>query len=128
MARSSASDWIFDIMYTYTATVAKIVDGDSVWLVVDVGYRMTYKDNFRLIRINTPELRSRDAEVKAAAYAAKDRLRELIPVGAEVLIRTAKSGKYGRWLAEIYVDDGYGELVNINDIMVEEGHAVPFMV
>ena len=115
-------------MYTYTAEVAKIVDGDSVWLVVDVGYRMTYKDNFRLIRINTPELRTKDPEVKAKAYAAKARLAELIPVGADVLIRTAKSGKYGRWLAEIYVDDGYGELVNINDIMVEEGHAIPFMV
>lgn len=113
-------------MYTYTAEVAKIVDGDSVWLVVDVGYRMTYKDNFRLLRINTPELRASDPEVKASAYAAKDRLAELIPVGTEVLIRTAKSGKYGRWLAEIYVDDGYGELVNINDIMLEEGHAVPY--
>lgn len=115
-------------MYTYTAKVHKIVDGDSVWLVVDVGYRMTYKDNFRLIRINTPEVRAQDPVVKAAAYAAKARLAELIPVGSDVLIRTAKSGKYGRWLAEIYVDDGYGELVNINDVMVEEGHAVPFMV
>lgn len=115
-------------MYTYTAKVHKIVDGDSVWLVVDVGYRMTYKDNFRLIRINTPEVRAKDPVEKAAAYAAKARLGELIPVDSDVLIRTAKSGKYGRWLAEIYVDDGYGELVNINDVMVEEGHAVPFMV
>ena len=113
-------------MYTYTATVAKIVDGDSVWLVVDVGYRMTYKDNFRLLRINTPELRSSDPEVKAAAYVAKARLGDLIPVGSDVLIRTAKSGKYGRWLAEVYVDDGYGGLDNINDIMLEEGHAVPY--
>jgi len=110
-------------MYTYTATVEKIVDGDSVWLKADVGFRVTFKDNFRLLRIDTPELRTKDVEEKARAYAAKDRLAELIPVGSSVVIRTSKSGKYGRWLAEVYVDDSYGDLVNINDIMLEEGHA-----
>lgn len=112
-------------MYTYTAKVEKIVDGDSVWLVVDVGYRMTYKDNFRLIRINTPELRSSDPEEKHRAYVAKARLGDLIPVGSDVLIRTAKSGKYGRWLAEVYIEVD-GELANVNDMMLAEGHAVPY--
>jgi micrococcal nuclease len=108
-------------MYTYNATVVKIVDGDSVWLEVDVGFHMSYKYNFRLGRINTPELRSKDPEEKAAAYAAKDRLAELIPVGTKVLLKTDKPGKYGRWIAEIFVD-----LVNVNDTMMDEGLAEPY--
>ena len=110
-------------MYEYDAEVTKIIDGDSVWLIVDVGFRMSYKYNFRLSRINTPELRSSDPEIKVAAYEAKDRLAELIPVGTQVKVRTAKAGKYGRWLAEIIVDDGVSTR-NVNDIMLEEGHAV----
>ena len=115
-------------MYTFTAEVEKVLDGDSVWLKVDVGFRLTFRDNFRLVRINAPETRSRDLEEKARGQVSKARLEELLPVGSSVVIRTAKAGKYGRWLAEIYVDDGYGELVNINDIMVDEGLAVPYMV
>ena len=110
-------------MYEYDAEVTKIIDGDSVWLIVDVGFRMSYKYNFRLSCINTPELRSSDPEIKVAAYEAKDRLAELIPVGTQVKVRTAKAGKYGRWLAEIIVDDGVSTR-NVNDIMLEEGHAV----
>lgn len=112
-------------MYEYDAEVTKVIDGDSVWLEVDCGFRMTYHYNFRLSRINTPELRASDPEVKVKAYEAKDRLAELIPVGSKVKIKTAKSGKYGRWLAEIFMDDGVSTR-NVNDIMLEEGLAVEY--
>jgi len=112
-------------MYEYNAKVTKIVDGDSVWLEVDVGFRMTYRDNFRLIRIDTPELRASDPETKVRAYEAKDRLAELIPVGTEVRIKTDKAGKYGRWLVEVWSDDGVSS-TNVNDLMLEEGHAVEY--
>ncbi len=112
-------------MYEYSAEVTKIVDGDSVWLEVDVGFRMTYRYNFRLARINTPELRASDPEVKVKAYEAKDRLAEILPLGSTVKIQTAKSGKYGRWLVEIWVDDGVSSR-NVNDMMLEEGLAVEY--
>ena len=112
-------------MYTYDAKVIRVIDGGSAWLEVDVGFRMTYQYNFRLVRINTPELRASDPETKVKAYEAKDRLAELIPVGSKVRIQTAKAGKYGRWLVDIWVDDGVSSQ-NVNDIMLEEGHAVNY--
>jgi len=115
-------------VYTFKAEVVRVIDGDSLWLKVDVGFRMTYTDNFRLARINTPELRTKDEAVKEKAYAAKARLEQLAPPGTGVVIQTAKAGKYGRWLAELLVPDGDGNQVNINDLLVEEGHAVPYMV
>lgn len=116
-------------MYSYNATVMKIVDGDSLWLEVDVGFRMTYRANFRLAGINTPELRAKDPEKKAAAYAAKARLAELVPVGSEVYIETEKPGKYGRWLAEVW-PLGQDELLDpsVNDTLVDEGLAAEYMI
>ena len=114
-------------MYTYDAKVVRVVDGDSVWLEVDVGFHMSYKYNFRIAGINTPELRSKDPLEKEKAYAAKTRLEELLPVGQEVRVKTAKPGKYGRWLAIILLIEQNGEppirRPSINQIMLDEGHA-----
>jgi micrococcal nuclease len=113
-------------MYEYNATVIRVIDGDSVWLEVDVGFHMTYKYNFRLGGINTPELRSSDPEEKARAYAAKARLEELLPVGQQVKIKTAKPGKYGRWIADVFLNFDEPDGVFINQTLLAEGHAVPY--
>jgi len=114
-------------LYTYNATVIKVIDGDSAWFEVDVGFHMSYKYNFRFGRINTPELRSKDEAEKAAAYAAKDRASELLPVGTKVLLKTDKPGKYGRWIAEVIISDGHGgNGLSVNQILLDEGHAVPY--
>lgn len=122
-------------MYEYRAKTIRVIDGDSVWFEVDLGFRMTFRDNFRFLRINAPELRSSDPIEKQKAYAAKGRLEELLPPGREVVIRTEKAGKYGRWLAEVYlVDSGQEESAlpvwerstNVNDLLLHEGHAAPY--
>jgi micrococcal nuclease len=105
-------------MYEYNAEVTKHVDGDSIHLRVDLGFRLSFEDNFRVYGINTPELRDRDPSQKEKAQLAKARLAELCPIGSKVLIHTHKSGKYGRWLVTIYAD---GQDVGI--ILVNEGHA-----
>ena len=42
-------------VYSYTAEVVRVVDGDTVELAVDCGFRLTFKDRFRLAFINAPE-------------------------------------------------------------------------
>ena len=106
--------------YVYDAKVVRVVDGDSVWLEVDLGFRMSFRDNFRLLGIDTPELNSSDAEIRVSAQAAKAHLETILPVGQKVTISTSKPGKYGRWLADIYVE-GISETVNSH--MVEAGYA-----
>ncbi len=114
-------------MYVYNGKVIRVIDGDSVWLEVDVGFHMSYKYNFRLGGINTPELRSSDPVEKAKAYEAKARLKELLPVGGQVVVETGKPGKYGRWIAEIIISDGHGGPgFSVNAILLDEGHAVPY--
>ncbi len=114
--------------YRYHAVVASVYDGDTFRADVDLGF-MTWIRNvsFRMYGIDTPELRGVSVEEKEAGYAACDRLLELMPVGAEVLIESTKAGKYGRYLADVYREID-GEEVHVNRALVDEGHAVPYLL
>lgn len=101
------------VTYDYLGTVYNVVDGDTVDLSVDLGFRQYMRDRFRLTGINTPE---RGQPGWAEATAA---LRAFLPLGQSVLIQTLKPrDKYGRWLATVSIDG-----LNINEAMIEAGHA-----
>lgn len=104
-------------MYEYRAEVTRVVDGDTVDCNVDLGFRMTARIRFRLSRINAPEVRGEERELGKASAAFLENL--LSQHGNCVTIHTEKTGKYGRWLAEIFV----GEQQNVNDELVKSGHA-----
>jgi len=126
-------------MYTYNARVLKrsdVYDGDTVTMEVDLGFHVSMKKmKFRLYGINAPEIKGGTEETKAAARAARDRLRDLV-VGRPLWIRTFantenldKQGKYGRWLCIIHeydllADDGSVDGISVNQKLVDEGHAV----
>ena len=99
-------------MYIYKAEVVKVVDGDTIDCVVDLGFHMKAEIRFRLARINTPEVRGIEKEEGVASKQwLIDRLNA---ANNTVTIKTAKTGKYGRWLAEIFIDE-----ININDELVK---------
>ena len=110
-------------MYEYKAIIRRVVDGDTVDITLDLGFDILYNNRIRLLGIDTPETRTRDLEEKKLGLAAKDRVKELCPVGSTVTVKTTKDGrgKFGRILGEIYVGD-----VNVNKLLVEEGHAVEY--
>ncbi len=97
------------------AEVVRVVDGDTVRLRVDVGFRMEYEDNFRLVGIDTPE-RGQEGFTEAT-----DRMKEwLLAEGNKVRIEVTKRDKYGRYLATLSSITS-GEIVN--EVMVTEGYA-----
>ena len=110
-------------MYEYKATIRRVVDGDTVDVTLDLGFNIMYNSRIRLLGIDTPESRTRDLEEKKRGLAAKDRVKELCPVGSSVTLKTTKDGrgKFGRILGEIFVGD-----INVNQQLVSEGHAVEY--
>ena len=100
---------------------AAVYDGDgSIHVHIDQGfYIKQFAISLRLARINAPEIRGVNALVKKKGIAARDRLYGILSE-APFWIETKEKGKYGRWVAEIFIDDG----TNVNDLMVLEGHAV----
>ena len=110
-------------MYEYKATIRRVVDGDTVDVTLDLGFDILYNNRIRLLGIDAPESRTRDLEEKSLGLAAKDRVKELCPVGSTVILRTTKDGKgkFGRILGEIFVEEQ-----SVNKLLVEEGHAVEY--
>lgn len=111
-------------MYEYKAIVKEVYDGDTITAIVDLGFRNQTTIKFRLLGINTPEL---EKATKEAGLKSRDRLRELI-LGKEVIIKTRKDKqeKYGRWLGEIFMPDN--TTISINQMLINEGLAIPFMI
>jgi micrococcal nuclease len=106
-------------MYEYKAKLIRVVDGDTVCLHVDLGFRLYAELDFRLAGINAPELTGPKADV-AAATRAKQYLESLL-VG-QLTITTDRPDKYGRWLVTIYVPTGE----SANQLMVSSGNAVVY--
>lgn len=115
--------------YTYYGTIRKQnYDGDTVDVVLDLGFDTLRRIRLRLLGLDTSEMRSKDAEKKAKAVKARDRVRELLPVGSDVIVhcrKPADDDKYGRYLAEIIAVNG-DVRVNVNEALLSEGLAVPY--
>jgi len=109
-------------MFDYHATLARVVDGDTVYLTVDLGFRLSATFDFRLLGINAPEM---NGSTRAAGEVAKAELDRLLKLGT-LRITSAKSDKYGRWLATIYVKQLSGIELNVNDAMLKAGFAVVY--
>ena len=108
-------------LYRYYATVDKIYDGDTITqATIDLGFDAQFVNTIRLSGIDTPEIRGAERE---SGLISKARLVELI-LGKEIVIETEKdhTGKYGRYLGRIFVDD-----VDVNQLLVDEGLAEPYL-
>jgi len=114
-------------MYEYYAELRRVVDGDTVDVTIDCGFKMHIKERVRLKGINTPECRTRDLEEKARGLRAKERLIEILDSwGNRMIIRTSidKKGKFGRLLGELI--NPFKEEENANKMLLKEGHAVKY--
>ena len=107
----------------YSCKLVRVVDGDTCDAMIDLGFDVWVKNRIRFYGVDTWESRTRDLEEKALGLAAKDRVKELCPVGSTVILRTTKDGKgkFGRILGEIFVEEQ-----SVNKLLVEEGHAVEY--
>jgi|TARA_R110001592_G_scaffold116235_1_gene317464 micrococcal nuclease len=112
-------------MYEYKAKVTRVVDGDTVDLLIDVGFNIHIKERARLYGIDAPESRTRDLEEKKRGLASKARLIEILEsFGDTIVVKTSiDKGKYGRLLAELLSQDGDQ---NANQMLISEGHATEY--
>ena len=103
--------------FLYSAKVDRVIDGDTIEATVDLGFNIFTKIRFRLNGIDTAEVTSTVPETRAIAFRAKARVAELI-LGKDVTIKSSKSDKYGRWLADVYIDS-----VHLNEQLLLENLA-----
>ena len=113
--------------YIYRGKLERVVDGDTIDALIDVGFDIWVKKRIRYKGIDTWESRTRDLAEKEKGLQAKARNKELlIEVSSKSGYFRLKShgvGKYGRVLGEIYIEDKEGKQYNINKTLISEGHA-----
>jgi micrococcal nuclease len=111
-------------MYEYfVKNVTSVVDGDTIDVVVDLGFDMMFGSRVRLAGIDTPESRTTDKAEKILGLESKEYLKKQLKDAKSVVIKTEKmnsSEKYGRILGWIYVN---GDTVSLNDKMINDGYA-----
>ena len=107
----------------YVREVKNVVDGDTIDVVIDLGFNVLFEQRVRLAGIDTPESRTSDKAEKVLGLEAKEYLKKQLKDAKSIVIRTEKmdsSEKYGRILGWLYVN---GESESINNRMINDGYA-----
>ena len=107
----------------YVKKVENVVDGDTIDVLIDLGFDILFASRVRLAGIDTPESRTKDLAEKALGLEAKEYLKKALKDAKSVVIKTEKmdsSEKYGRILGWVYVN---GDTVSLNDMMINDGYA-----
>lgn len=113
-------------MYQYRVwEIKRVVDGDTVDVVIDLGFGVFLAHRVRLKGINAPETRTLDYAEKAKGLASKDWLAKELTNDKKWVIETTKEDKYGRYLGVFFAE---GDPCSLNDKMLQAGVAAPFTV
>ena len=132
-------------MYQYQAELAKVIDGDTYEVDIDLGLGVWVRgERVRLYGINTPEVYGvkRDSDEYQAGKVASDFVKSLVKKGDLAIIETLKDEKekYGRYLAVLYIRvdaavlDGLANIRSIgdfwclNDLLLAKGLAQPYFL
>ena len=108
-------------MYEYAIKeIVKVVDGDTIDIVIDLGFNLSKKERVRLAGIDSPESRTKDLEEKELGLESKEFVKRRLEDGkaSGLRVKTEKDGKYGRMLGWIYCGE-----TNVNTEMVDRGYA-----
>ena len=107
--------------------IVKVLDGDTIDVLIDLGFDLYKIERVRIAGVDTPEKRTRNLEEKELGIDAtnwlKKELEDVLAGDDELIIRTELHGgvgKYGRLLGWLYVGD---EAVSLNEQMIEQGYA-----
>ena len=111
----------------YVRKVENVVDGDTIDVLIDLGFDILFQSRVRLAGIDTPESRTKDLAEKALGLESKEYLKKYLKDAKSVVIKTEKmdsSEKYGRILGWVYVN---GDTESLNDKMINDGYAWGYM-
>lgn len=110
-------------MYTYTASVLKVIDGDTIEVDFDLGFGVWLRNQrIRLDGIDTPESRTADKEEKVRGTLSKEKLKEILGKEIRVTTKIDPNEKYGRILGVLMNADG----INVNEWLIQNNYAVKY--
>ena len=112
-------------MYTYQCNTLRVIDGNTVDAIIDLGFNVTIRQRIKMYGVNVQDIRSNDEQVRQQAIASKTKLTELL--GNEFVCETIvnKRGKAGRVMGKLSTNN-QGSKVDINQQLIDLGFAERF--
>lgn len=108
------------MIYKYNAKLIRVIDGDTVDAMVDLGFNTWAKKRIRLYDIDAPEVRTKNLEEKKQGFIVKERLQKLLDsVSGKFILLSEGIDKYGRCLGILLIGE-QGE-IHINNLLLSEG-------
>jgi endonuclease YncB( thermonuclease family) len=125
MEDGSDIKWADTVEFTFPiqgGRVIKVYDGDTITIASKLPFNDSplYRLSVRLNGIDTPEIKGKNDDEKTAAKNARDALTALI-LNKYVTLKNIQSEKYGRILAEVYIDE-----LCLNEWMIKERYALKY--
>ena len=113
-----------DFVFWYKAKVVNVVDGDTLDLETDLGFRIGFLQRYRLYGVDTPEVNDPDPVTRDLAVKAKAFVQASVG-GKEVVLNSHldRADKYGRWLAVIHFKDAAGAWADLDAELLRSGLA-----
>jgi len=110
-------------LFFYRAEVVNVIDGDTLDLLVDLGFNIHHSIRVRLNGVNTPESRTSDIKEKELGLKAKDFTKDWTVRHPVVYVSTVKDKKekFGRILAQVYSDQD--KTACLNEDLIGSGYA-----
>ena len=109
-------------MYEYKVKqVTRVVDGDTVDVIIDLGFGLFKKERVRVAGVDTPEKRTRCDREKKLGYDATHFAEAWFAEGGDITVKTSKDGKYGRMLGYFWRDNEC-----FNDKLIDDGYAFEY--
>jgi len=113
--------------FWYSAKVLNVIDGDTLDLMIDLGFNIHHKIRVRLYGVNTPESRTKDLAEKEMGLKAKSFTQDWLTRHQWVFVNTIpdKNDKYGRILAKIYSSENIDNPTTacLNTDIIQAGYA-----
>lgn len=108
-------------MYYYRIkSIERVLDGDTVDAIIDLGFNISVKKRIRFYNVNAPEVRTRNKSIKKLGIESKIFLQNLLDSKSAIYLKSFGIGKYGRVIGELFLDEGMEK--SVNSIMIAEGH------
>lgn len=94
-------------VYNYRAKVERVIDGDTIDVEIDCGFRISMRQRLRFLDVDTAEIRTKDLAEKALGLLERDFLIEALsdPTAEGFLpltVHTVRQDSFGRWLSQVW--------------------------
>jgi len=112
------------VSWTFNCRILRVVDGDTVRVLTDLGFRAYQEMSIRLAGVDTPEIFRGDEEERAAGMVAKQLVEDWFKQHGEHYVMTTDKDRssFNRYIALSFLHEETGD--DLIQMLIDQGYGV----